>query len=123
MNPAKDDFIGNHVWLGRQAVVFAGAEVGDGTVIGHRGVGTRSIPNNCVAVGVPTRVVRRNIAWERPHLAFVAPHYKPDASYVAKSEEYWNPTRESDEPAPVELYDRPGLVARVMRRFGYVKME
>lgn len=123
VNPAKDITIGSHVWLGRQAVVLAGAEVGDGSVIGHRGVVTRSIPNNCVAVGAPARVVRRNIAWERPHLSFVAPPYKPDASYVTRSEEYWNPTQEVNDPAPVVVQDRPGVIARIMRKFGYVKLE
>lgn len=122
VNPAKDITIGSHVWLGRQAVVLAGAEVGDGSVIGHRGVVTRAIPNNCVAVGAPARVVRRNVAWERPHLSFVAPPYKPDASYVSKSEEYWNPTQELDEPAPVIVQRHPGIITRIMRKFGYVKI-
>lgn len=94
VNPVKDITIGSHVWFGDQAVALAGAVVGDGSVIGFRSIVTNTIPNNCVAVGSPAKVVRKNIAWERPHLSYVAPPYKPDASTVEKSEEYWNPTQE-----------------------------
>ncbi|UUX60391.1 acyltransferase [Glutamicibacter halophytocola] len=92
INPARDITIGNHVWFGAQAVALAGATVGDGSVIGFRSIVTKPIPNNCVAVGSPAKIVRRDIAWERPHLSFVAPPYKPDSSFVETHEEYWNPT-------------------------------
>lgn len=92
INPAQDIRIGNHVWFGAQAVALAGAEVGDGSVIGFRSIVTKKIPNNCVAVGSPAKVVRKDIAWERPHLSFVAPPYKPDSTCVDTTDEYWNLT-------------------------------
>ncbi len=55
--------IGEHVWLGLDALISPGARIGPGCVIGARSVVTRAIPPNCVAVGAPARVVRRNIAW------------------------------------------------------------
>lgn len=91
VNPAKSILIGNHVWLGYGSVALAGARIGRGTVIGFRSIVTGTIPNNCIAVGSPARVVRRDIAWERPHLSLVAPHYKPDASTVVTSP-YWDVT-------------------------------
>ncbi|MFI2562543.1 acyltransferase [Paenarthrobacter sp. NPDC018779] len=102
VNPARDVVIGNHVWFGGQAVALGGARVGDGSVIGFRSVVTGTIPNNVIAVGSPARVVRRDVAWERPHLSFTSPPYKPDASSVTRSEEYWNLTAE-DVPIFEEL--------------------
>ncbi|NYT79748.1 acyltransferase [Alcaligenaceae bacterium] len=94
LNMPRDIVIGNHVWLARRAVVLGGSSIGDGSVIGYSAVAKGSIPNNCIAVGVPARVIKRNIAWERPHLSLVKPHYKPDASFVKKSA-YWNLTEDS----------------------------
>lgn len=91
----------------------------DGTVIGFRSVVIREIPNNCIAVGSPAKVVRKNIAWERPHLSFVSPPYKPNVNYVTKSDDYWNETLDDEPPVPEDL---PGLVARILRQFGYAKM-
>jgi len=39
--------------------VLSGVTIGDGSVIGAGAVVTRDIPPNCIAVGVPARVVRR----------------------------------------------------------------
>lgn len=93
VNVSRDVIIGNHVWFANSAVALAGAHVGDGSVVGFRSLVTGKIPNNCIAVGSPAKVIRRNIAWERPHLSLVPPFYKPDASTVAKSP-YWNLTEE-----------------------------
>lgn len=117
VNPVKDIRIGNHVWLGAQAVALAGAKINDGSVVGFRSLVTGQIPNNCIAAGTPAKVIRRNIAWERPHLSFVAPPYKPDASTIAKSEEYWRLTQDSSTAAAVNLpFDAHRTVAGVARR-------
>jgi acetyltransferase-like isoleucine patch superfamily enzyme len=97
VNPARSITLGNHVWLGLRAAVLAGGEVGEGSVIGFGSVVTGRIPNNCIAVGSPARVVRRDVAWERPHLSFTKPPYKPDASTVRRSG-YWKPTVEGGTP-------------------------
>lgn len=90
VNVSESIDIGDHVWLARDAVLLSGASVGSGTVIGYRSLVTGAIPNNCIAVGSPARVTRRDIAWERNHLDDYQP-YKEDASVVRKSE-YWHTT-------------------------------
>lgn len=100
LNMPRDTHVGNHVWLARDAVVLGGSVIGDGTVIGHSAMVKRKIPNNCIAVGSPARVVRRDIAWERPHLSLRKPYYKPDISHLeVKSEAYWNLTQDPEDVA------------------------
>ena len=56
--PNRNLYIGKHVWLGYDSTVYAGSVIGSGSVIGGK------IPNNCIAVGNPARVVRKNIFWQ-----------------------------------------------------------
>lgn len=93
INPAKDITIGNHVWIAKRAVLLGGASMGDGSVLGYGAILKGAIPNNSVAVGSPAKVVRRDVAWERPHLSLAKPFYKPDANSVTKSV-FWNASEE-----------------------------
>lgn len=93
VNMPRSVSIGPHAWIGGRTAILSGAQIGEGSVIGFGSVVKGKIPNNCIAVGVPAKVVRKDIAWERPHLSHVAPFYKPDASHVTKSD-YWNETIE-----------------------------
>lgn len=51
--------IGDNVWLGDGVAVLAGAEIGDGCIIGANSVVTGPIPAGTVAAGAPARVLRR----------------------------------------------------------------
>lgn len=134
INPARDIYIGNHVWLGAQAVILGGADIGSGSVIGFGSIVTGRISNNCIAVGSPARMVRQNIAWERPHLSFVGPPYKPDSSTVQVNEEYWALTESLESkdtngpevekvqaitPARARVGTSKGIVSKILSRFGY----
>jgi acetyltransferase-like isoleucine patch superfamily enzyme len=100
VNVSRSIVIGDHVWLGLGSCVLGGATIGDGTVVGMRSIVTRSLPNNVVAAGSPAKVVKRHIAWERPHLTLTAPFRKPTADSVKKSS-YWNLTADgAGEPKP-----------------------
>jgi acetyltransferase-like isoleucine patch superfamily enzyme len=48
----------DRVWLGAHVVVLKGVTIGEGTIVGAGSVVTRSLPPNCVAAGVPARVLR-----------------------------------------------------------------
>ena len=50
--------IGDGCWLGENVAII-GARIGKNCVIGANAVVTRDIPDYCVAVGIPARVVRR----------------------------------------------------------------
>lgn len=88
VNVSRSIVIGNHVWLGLGSCVLGGVTIGDGSVVGMRSVVTRSLPNNVVAAGSPAKVVKRDVAWERPHLTMTAPFHKPTVDTVKKST-YW----------------------------------
>jgi len=73
VNESKSLSIGDHVWLGPHALIYPGAEVGEGCVIGARSLVTGPIPPHSIAVGVPARVTRRNIVWDKAHLCVKPP--------------------------------------------------
>lgn len=50
--------IGDDCWIGNNAVILDGVEIGPGSVVGAATVVTKSIPARAVAVGVPARVIR-----------------------------------------------------------------
>ncbi len=54
----KEVRIGENAWIGAGAVILPGVTIGKNAVIGAGSVVTKDIPENCVAVGNPCRVLR-----------------------------------------------------------------
>ncbi|MCW2540853.1 MAG: acyltransferase [Frankiales bacterium] len=50
--------IGANTWLGARVVVVAGVTIGDGTIVAAGSVVTKDLPPDCVAGGIPARVIR-----------------------------------------------------------------
>ena len=51
--------IGNNVWLGEKVAVLPGVRVGHGSVVGAGAVVTKDLPDYCMAVGVPAKIIKR----------------------------------------------------------------
>lgn len=50
--------IGDNVWIGSKATIVKGVAIGANTVVGAHAVVTGDLPADCVAVGIPARVLR-----------------------------------------------------------------
>lgn len=68
---SKPVVIGNRVWIGEMVSILPGVTIGHGSIIGAGSVVTKSLPENCIAVGVPAKVVKRFNQdlqiWEKTH--------------------------------------------------------
>jgi acetyltransferase-like isoleucine patch superfamily enzyme len=56
--------IGNHVWIGTNSIILKGVTIGDGTVIAAGSVVNKSLPHNCLAGGVPAKIIKLGIDWK-----------------------------------------------------------
>ena len=52
--------LGRNVFVGLNVIILKGVTIGDNSIIGAGSVVSRSIPSNCIAAGVPARVVRHS---------------------------------------------------------------
>lgn len=65
----KKVLIKDNVWLGEHVSVLSGVTIGKGSIIGANSVVAKDIPDYCIAVGCPARVIKRfsfdSNNWER----------------------------------------------------------
>lgn len=57
--------LGDHVWVGRRAIVMPDVTIGEGCVIGTASLVTKDAAACSFVVGVPARVVRTGSSWTR----------------------------------------------------------
>ncbi len=50
--------IGNDVWIGQNAIIMPGIEIGEGVIVGAGAVVTIDIPTYAIVAGVPARILR-----------------------------------------------------------------
>ena len=55
---AGKTIIGNNVFIGINSIILMGAKIGNNVIIGAGSVVSGEIPDNCVAVGNPAKVIR-----------------------------------------------------------------
>lgn len=52
-------YIGKNTFIGSGAKILSGVRIGENCVIGANAVVTKSIPDNCLVVGVPGRIIKK----------------------------------------------------------------
>jgi acetyltransferase-like isoleucine patch superfamily enzyme len=56
--------IGNNVWIGTNVTVLKGVTIGDGAIIAAGSVVSKDVPANCMAAGVPAKVIKEHVKWK-----------------------------------------------------------
>ena len=57
--PTAPISIGDNTWICEGVVIMPGTEIGQGCIIGAHSIVRGSIPDNCIAVGNPARVIKK----------------------------------------------------------------
>ena len=61
--------IGNNAWIGEGVCIMPGVNIGEGCVIGAHSIVTKDIPDYCIAIGSPAKIVKKynfeNKHWEK----------------------------------------------------------
>lgn len=57
--------IGDDVWIGLNVTVLKGVTIGDGAVVAAGAVVTRDVPPRSLAAGVPAKVIKTGVTWDR----------------------------------------------------------
>ncbi|MGP9675261.1 MULTISPECIES: acyltransferase [unclassified Halomonas] len=66
VNYPKSIKIGDHVWLGTEALITKGVTICDDVIVGQRALVNKNIAESHVAVaGVPASIVKRGVTWKR----------------------------------------------------------
>ena len=67
INPSGDISVGEHVWIGKGAIVLKHAQIGKNCVVGTGALVTRGTEtvDGAILAGSPAKPIRRNITWDR----------------------------------------------------------
>lgn len=95
LNVSKDITIGDRVWVAYGATIFGGTQIGSGSIVGAYSVVKKRFPNNCVIAGIPAKVVRKDVFWERNNVLYTDRDDGKSLEEMANVS-YINPTIELD---------------------------
>lgn len=56
-----DTYIGKRCFIGADAIVLCGVNIGDEAIVGAGSVVTKDVPSNCIVAGNPARIIRQGI--------------------------------------------------------------
>lgn len=62
---ARPVHIGNNVWIGTRVLVLPGVTIGDGAVVAAGSVVSKDVPANTLVAGVPAKVIKTDVVWEK----------------------------------------------------------
>lgn len=66
INYPADIIVGDHVWIGKGGCLLQGIEIASNCIVGTRALVTKSFLQEKTAIaGVPAKVVRENVLWDR----------------------------------------------------------
>lgn len=57
--------INSHVWVSMRCIILYNTVINTGCVLGAGSLVKKEYPKNCIIAGVPAKVIKTNIAWDR----------------------------------------------------------
>ena len=71
INPPKDVFIGDKVWIGYNVSINKGTVLGNNSMVAIKSVVVgKEFPDNVVIGGIPAKIIKENITWSREKLTY-----------------------------------------------------
>lgn len=65
INNGKSVYIGDHVWIGYNATILKGCEIGNDAIVGTNSViGNYKVPEKSVVAGNPAKLIRSGVTWD-----------------------------------------------------------
>lgn len=56
--------IGDHVWIGKNAIILKGVKIGNNSIVAAASVVVKDVPANSLVGGNPAHIIKENISWE-----------------------------------------------------------
>lgn len=82
INYGKNITIGNNVWIAGNVMVLKGVNIGSGSIIGHGSVVTKDCEEFCAYAGVPAKLIKKDVTWQRECPAANKTKYPIDLVYL-----------------------------------------
>lgn len=68
INYAEDISIGNHVWIGANATILKGCNIGENSIIATGAIVTKDVGPNSIVGGIPAVVIKNGVSWKRERI-------------------------------------------------------
>lgn len=66
LNGPEDIIIGDHVWVTNDCIIGKGSVIPDGCIVAIKSFVNKKFEEpNCILGGLPAKIVKRNIRWEK----------------------------------------------------------
>ena len=90
LNNSKSIFIGDHVWIGQNALLLKGTNIGSGSVVAASSVlSNKNVESNSVYAGNPARLVRKDIFYTRESAHnYTAAQTQKSMKYQGKKDDF-----------------------------------
>ena len=60
-NLHKDTHIGKRCFIGANAIIMCGVNIGDEVIVGSGAIVTKDVPSNCIVAGNPAKILKEGI--------------------------------------------------------------
>lgn len=74
---AEKIIIGDHVWIGTEAMILKNSQIGSNSIVGAKSIINKKFTDeNVVIAGIPAKIVKKGINWRRENPWILSKIYK-----------------------------------------------